>query len=244
MNKILLIQNYLYYTTLFSEIIPLIFCILFFKKLNTRALKVFFIYSALLCFFSALSLISLKVLKNREFYFLVMRAFNIFEFSIIAYFLYQVIRNSIFKKVILFSIPVFAIYAILDYMLSDKTQFNNHSHIISALGLILLIIYFFYEKMKTVVMYPLYQSATFWICVGFFLYFAGTFFFFLFIKSSKDADFKRQMNFIYGIVTISKNILLCLSLFANEQQENIDDSLHIPSEINLDEFSLANLKNS
>jgi hypothetical protein len=93
-------------------------------------------------------------------------------------------------------------------------------------------------------MYPLYQSVTFWICVGFFLYFTGTFFFFLFIKSSQDPDFKRQMNFIYGIVTVTKNILLCLSLFANEHLENENETLNIPSEIDLDEFSLTNLKNS
>jgi hypothetical protein len=96
--------------------------------------------------------------------------------------------------------------------------------------------------MKTVVMYPLYQSAIFWICVGFFLYFTGTFFFFLFINSSKDPDFKRQMNMIYGIVTITKNILLCLSLFATENIEQSDDELHIPTEIDLDEFSLTNFK--
>ena len=92
--------------------------------------------------------------------------------------------------------------------------------------------------MQTVVMYPLYQSISFWICVGLFLNFTGTFFFILFVKSSTDKEFKILMNTIYGLVTITKNILLCLSLFANEQQENIDDSLHIPSEINLDEFLL------
>ncbi|MFZ4770001.1 MAG: hypothetical protein ACOYLO_07445 [Ferruginibacter sp.] len=97
--------------------------------------------------------------------------------------------------------------------------------------------------MKTVVMYPLYQSITFWICVGFFLYFTGTFFFILFIKSSNDTEFKILMNSIYGIVTITKNVLLCLSLFANENIEESSDELHLPSEIDLDEFSLINLKN-
>jgi len=97
--------------------------------------------------------------------------------------------------------------------------------------------------MKIVVMYPLYQSIIFWICVGFFLYFTGTFFFFLFIKSSDDKEFKILMNSIYGIVTITKNILLCLSLFATENIEKADDELHIPNDLDLDEFSLTNLKN-
>jgi hypothetical protein len=242
--KLTLIQNYLYYTTLFSELIPLIFCILFYKKLNTKALKVFFIYAILLVLFSGISHFTLKVLKEKEFYFFVIRLFNICEFSIIVYFLHNIIKTNLIKKITLYIIPLFIVYAVIDYLSTDKSQFNNHSHLISALLLIILIIYFFYEKMKTVVMYPLYQSVTFWICVGFFLYFTGTFFFFLFIKSSQDPDFKRQMNFIYGIVTVTKNILLCLSLFANEHLENENETLNIPSEIDLDEFSLTNLKNS
>ena len=93
-------------------------------------------------------------------------------------------------------------------------------------------------------MYPLYQSIVFWICVAFFLYFTGTFFFFLFIKSSIDKEFKILMNSIYGIVLVTKNILLCLSLFANENIEETNDELHLPSGIDLDEFSLINLKKS
>jgi hypothetical protein len=99
--------------------------------------------------------------------------------------------------------------------------------------------------MKTVVMYPLYQTISFWICVAFFLYFSGTFFFFLFSQSSLDPQFKKQMKLIYGLVTLSKNIILSLSLFANEQEENnLEDKLNLPNNINLDEISLTNFKNS
>ncbi len=98
--------------------------------------------------------------------------------------------------------------------------------------------------MKTVVMYPLYQSISFWICVGFFLYFTGTFFFILFINSSTDKEFRVLMNTIVRMVTITKNILLCLALLASESvEEEGGDELHIPTEIDLDEFSLTNLKN-
>ena len=91
-------------------------------------------------------------------------------------------------------------------------------------------------------MYPLYQSVVFWICVGFFLYFTGTFFFFLFINTSNEKEFKILMNSIYGMVTITKNILLCLALLANEQIEEKNDALQIPSDLDLDEFSLTTQK--
>lgn len=89
-------------------------------------------------------------------------------------------------------------------------------------------------------MYPLYQSITFWICVGLLLYFAGSFFFFLFIKSSVD---KVLMNSIYALVVIVKNILLCISLFASEKADDEDNALHIPKDLDLDELSLTNPKN-
>ena len=243
MIKLALIQNYLFYTGFISEIIPLIFCILFYKKLNTKALKVFFIYAILLCFFSSLSLLILKVIKDRTTYFFVIRLFNICEFTTIAIFIYHILKVDIARKIVLYTIPPFIIYAIVDYLLTEKNQFNNHSNVVSALLIILFIIYYFFEKMKTVVMYPLYQSISFWICVGLFLNFTGIFFFILFINSSTDKEFKILMNSIVGIVTLTKNILLCLSLFATENTEQEDDELHIPNDMDLGEFSLTNLKN-
>ena len=217
---------------------------MFYKKLNTKALKAFFIYSIILCFFSVGSLVALTVLKNRNVYIVLIRLFTTLEYLAISTVLSYLIKNELFKKIILYSFIPFILYAIFDYFISKKGEYNNYINLLSALLLIIYIIYFFYEKMKTVVMYPLYQSASFWICVGFFLYFTGNFFFLLFVKSSGDKQFIQQMNIIYGLVTVIKNILLCLSLFANENVEQSDEELHIPSNLNLDDFSLTTQKNS
>lgn len=217
---------------------------MFLKKLNTKALKAFFIYAVILCLFSVGSLIALTVLKNRNVYIVLIRLFTSLEYLSIATVLYHLIKNELFKKIILYSFIPFILYAIFDYFLLETGQYNNYINLLSAFLLIIYIIYFFYEKMKTVVMYPLYQSASFWLCVGFFLYFTGTFFFFLFVKSIGDKKFIQQMNIIYGFVTVAKNILLCLSLFATENIEQSDEELHIPSDLNLDEFSLTTQKNS
>jgi len=213
--------------------------------LSSKGLKAFFIYTVLLSFFLLLTLVILNVYADKKTYFLILRLFTIFEFSSISFFLFYALKSPVFKKLILINICIFIIYASVDYIINDKTKFNNHSSIVSSLVLISYIVYFFYEKMKTVVMYPLYQTISFWICVAFFLYFSGTFFFFLFSQSSLDPQFKKQMKLIYGLVTLSKNIILSLSLFANEQEENnLEDKLNLPNNINLDEISLTNFKNS
>jgi len=47
------------------------------------------------------------------------------------------------------------------------------------------------------------------------------------------------------MVTVSKNIILSLALFANEQDESaVEEKLNLPDNINLDEISLTNFKNS
>ena len=224
---------------------PLIFCLFFFRKLNSKGLKAFFVYTILLAFFVIITIIVLKVLHEKNYYFLIFRIFNIFEFATISIFLHRTIKNDIVKKIIISTIYIFFLWALIDYLLNDKTKFNNHSSIVSSLILISYIVYFFFEKMKTVVMYPLYQTISFWICVAFFLYFSGTFFFFLFSQSSLDPQFKNQMKLIYGLVTLSKNIILSLALFANEQDESaVEEKLNLPDNINLDEISLTNFKNS
>lgn len=95
--------------------------------------------------------------------------------------------------------------------------------------------------MNTVIEYPVYQSISFWICVGLFIYFTGNFFFFLFITSSKDKHFIDQMRLIYGIVTITKNLVICFAFLTNEENEiEQGNELYIPNEIDLDSFKPNN----
>ncbi|RYY48631.1 MAG: hypothetical protein EOO06_09590 [Chitinophagaceae bacterium] len=236
MGKLTLIYKYLFYITLLAELFPLIFCILFYKKLNTKALKVFFAYAVSLFSFTLLAFLSREVAQNSMSYFLLLRIFNIVEYTLIALFLRNVYQSTLFRRIVIFTIVPFIIFAVVDYIVTDKSQFNNHSTIVSSLLLILFIIYFFFEKMNTVVIYPLYQSISFWICVGLFLYFSGSFFFFLFIKAGEEKEFVILMNSIYAFVVILKNGLLSGALLASENSDS-NDSLQIPNDLDLDELS-------
>jgi hypothetical protein len=99
--------------------------------------------------------------------------------------------------------------------------------------------------MQTVVLYPLYQIPSFWIAVGLFIYFTGNFFVIAFGYSNSDHAYIVQLRIVYGIITFTKNIILALALFGSEPDnaDNNPDTLDLPSNLNLDEFSLTNLKN-
>ena len=47
----------------------------------------------------------------------------------------------------------------------------------------------------------------------------------------------NQLKIIYGIIAICKDILLSLSLLANETISNDTEDLYIPEELHLDSFN-------
>lgn len=141
----------------------------------------------------------------------------------------------------LLSIIPFFIYYTYDFIKFNGTIPNNPS-IAEFLVFIIILVYFFFEKMKVNVQFPIYQTIDFWICVGLFIYFTGSFFFLLLISNvnKSDNELRSQMAIIYSIVTIVKNIMLSASLFVNESKLDQDNPLKIPSELNLDSFSPKN----
>ncbi len=201
-------------------------------------MKVFFIYTITLCFFVACSWVVFFYLKNRVINFFILRVFSICEFSVITFLISLIIKNLVVRKLLRVFIVGFILFGFIDYFLGSKDHFNNHSNLVSSFSLIIILIYFFYEKMKTVFLYPLYQSITFWLCVGFFLYFTGNFFFFLFSNYSTDKAFLNQMRVVYSLVTITKNLILGLALLANEPIDVREEELQIPKDLQLDEFTL------
>ena len=209
--------------------------------MNTKALKVFFVYSILLALFVIFATTALYVFESKPNYLLLVKLYNTSEYCLFATFLFYLLNNKLVKKIVIYSIIPFVIISLINLVISSKSNFSNYPSLIEFLAFIIFLIYFFYERMNVVVEYPLYQSISFWICVGLFIYFTGNFFFFLFITSSKDKHFLEQMRMIYAIVTICKNIVLCIAFSSNEKiEEPNDKSLFIPNELDLDSFPSKN----
>lgn len=109
----------------------------------------------------------------------------------------------------------------------------------------MFLIFYFYEKMKIVTAYPLYQSISFWLCVGLFIYFTGNFFFLLFVRNSHDKAFTQQLQIICYVVDIIKDLILSLAWFAHEPTIEENSELRIPEDVHLDDdFSFTNKFNN
>ena len=155
------------------------------------------------------------------------------------------LKNKIFRSFSLFSVIPFVFYCFYDFYKSEPNTFNNFPPLLEFSLFILVLIFYFFEKMRVVTTIPLYQSISFWICVGLFIYFTGNLFYLIFITSTKDKHLISQMQIIYSCVTIAKNLILAFAWFSHERLENNADILQMPNDMQLDDdFIVSNQTNS
>ena len=146
-------------------------------------------------------------------YFVVIRIYNVLQYSILSYLFYLYIKNKVLRHILLYSIIPFIVFSILNFLNATKPGIPFLPLIFEYLILLAFIIYFFFEVIQETVVEPIYHKPIFWISVGFIINFSGNFFVLLSsIKSFDDESFRDVFTVIYSSVTIIKNILLSISL--------------------------------
>ena len=92
---------------------------------------------------------------------------------------------------------------------------------------------------------PIYQTIIFWLCVGLFVYFTGSFFFILLaVNSTSNEQIRNEAIVIFSFVTIIKNIILGLAFLKSESEDiSHENSLNVPNDLNLDNFTPNNNQN-
>ena len=231
-------QNLIYITYL-AELLPLILCLIFFKRIKSTELKVFFFYTASTAFFLCLVLYFNFFLKDFLHRLIVNRIFLAMEFTFLSLYFYRVLISGMKKVIFPVAVTVFLLYSGYDYYISKPGEFSFIPLVIECLFFLLVIIFYFYEKIQYHISSPIYYSPGFWISVAFLIYFSGNFFLFLFSKSMfKDPNFRIQYTTIYSTVTIIKNIFLCTAVGVNaylikEEEKNSG----LPIDIDLGSFN-------
>ena len=230
------------YLNYFSEIMPFIFCIYFLKKNKSKDIKVFFVYTIFL-FISIIAVIIFRyILRSHETYILFDRFFIIAEYTLISQFFAYNIQNLTLKKATQYSVIPFSLFSLLDYLTTINQSFSYYPLVAECLLFPIIIIIFFYEKMKFSTKYPIYASPAFWIAIAFLIFSTGNFFLFLFSKLLLlNADNKPLYNDIYGFFTILKNVLLCIAIVVVKNFKNNDEEFKININLELEAFPLPKL---
>jgi hypothetical protein len=234
----LIIKGLSYITFLF-EIIPFFLCVYNYKRLKTKDLKVFFIYTTLL-FLLLLPVFYYRFINVSDtirLFFL--RIFLVVEFTLVSFVFYYNIGNRFLRQMIRILPILFLIYSVYDYYSSPANKFNYQPLVTECLLLMIYIIYFFYEKIQTSTSVPIYLTKIFWIAVAFIIYSAGNFFLFLYSNNPvKDKEFLTQYTLIYSTFAILKNISLSIGILVNQPEPNNDNN---PDFITQNSFSDSSL---
>ena len=154
-------------------------------------------------------------------YFLSIRIHYAIEFSLLSYFFQGTFYNNYSKKIVKALIPVYIIYSVYNYFISNKLVFGSDTAILESLLMIIILVYFFFEKIRYEIQTPLYESKIFWIAVGLFIFFSGNFFLLIYSKSMiNDLNFREQYVIIYNSFNIIKNGILCIALIIKHSIDN------------------------
>lgn len=223
----------------------MIFCIIFRKKLTTKALKVFFAYRVgvfVLFLISTAAVIARLKTGSYDFIYILINLSTLFEFIAPVYFVYCLLETEIFRKIIRIVTPIIVVFALGYYSWFGWVTLYTLPMMVSFFILMVYLIFYFYEKVRTVTNYPLSQTISFWICVGFFIFITGSFFFPIIFNTSDTNSIQENIRIIYSVMTIVKAIIFCIAFIATEPTKGIEE-LTIPDNLQLDDFTPENLKN-
>lgn len=215
--------------------------LIFIKKINNHGVKVFFFYTLFLAVLLCLSLYYKFIQHDKAGQLIVNRFALVGEFILLSLYYHSFLQLR-WKKLLLTSASIlFAAYSFYDYLVtSNPLDFSYRPLVVECLFFVLIIIYFFYEKLQYGVDTPILHTPEFWVSVAFLLYFSGNFFLFLFSTSMlKNPEFRNQYVIIYGTVTIIKDILLTVAVIVHAYIGHVRSDLKSkrkPIKINLDSY--------
>lgn len=147
------------------------------------------------------------------------RIFTAIEYFFITLYIYKTLQVNQLKKIIFAFSILFSTVSIFDFYRPHQDSFDSLPAGLSAILIILYSTLFFYEQLnnaKTVI----YDDQRFWVIVAFVIYFSGTFFIFIFYNYYKSPLYISFYSAINGFFTLSRNILLIISIFMGEKKKN------------------------
>lgn len=212
--------------SIYSIYLPLL--IFVWKKPKQKSIGVFLIYllytvindNALRYFDSANILLTHPKLEN-----ILLSLFTIIEYFCLAFTLNSFIRNKLYKRLLKIASVFFYIVAIINLYVNVTSgqlatqKFDIIPIATSAIIFLAFCILVLFEEMQRPLIGFIYNTYKFWIILGVMIYFAGTFFFFLYY-TKMARDLKELFWNINWISIILKNIFFSIAFLMPDEDPN------------------------
>jgi hypothetical protein len=199
----------------FTEILPIIFYLIFLKRNRGEGLWVIFLYSLL----SLLTELLFQILQRQIIYSL----FTIVEFTLFSLFFYISLKEKRFKYIPIIGALIFYIVAISNF---TNKKFDSLSVSLESILIIPYCILLLYEEIKDPNTIFVYYNKKFWVTIAFFLYFSATLFLYIYY-STLSAEQRSNYWLINNFFEILKNILLSIAFIMkkSDQRSYLTDNL-------------------
>jgi hypothetical protein len=194
--------------TFFTEILPIIFYLVFLKRNKGEGLWVIFLY----CILSVLTEVLGGMMNLRA----IFACYNIVQFSLFSLFFYLSLKEKKFKYIPIAGAVIFYVIAIRNF---DNSGFDSFSVSLASIFFIPYCVLLLYEQMRDSSIEFVYYDKKFWIVVAFLLYFSGTLFLYIYINtlSEQQRSSYWQINNFFEIL---KNILFCISFIMKKRDKS------------------------
>lgn len=189
---------------------------MFLRHTKRKELWVIFIY----CVYSFLNDFILVDLWTKLF----LSTYTLVEFFLFSYFIWLIIDNKQFKKVIALVSSLFIIF-ICYYFFTTKWNFLDSVPIACESILIFTFsLYYLFEQINKPSVLFIYNTSMFWIILGFLVYLAGSFFIYT-LADEIDKNDLYKFWFVTFIFNTVKNIFFSIAFSRREAKDKSSSSL-------------------
>lgn len=193
----------------FSEILPIIFYLIFLKRnRGGEGFWVIFLY----CVLSLLTEWLFIIFKIQ----VIFSLFNVLQFTLFSLFFYFSLKEKRLKYIPVIGAVIF--YAVVFVKFSDP-RFDSLSEALASVLLIPYCILLLYEQVKDPSIVFVYYDKKFWVIIAFFLYFSATLFLYVYF-STLSAEQRSNYWAINNFFEILKNILFCVAFIMKKRADN------------------------
>ena len=200
-----------------SFLIPI--SLFFILKRNERKEKLVLFLFPLCSFIHAIVYAILLLKTSEKIAFLFNALFIPIEFLTVSLFFFKSIAYDFHKKSLRIIFIIFLLIFSFETYRNPAEQFDSLTNAIESTFFILYALIFFYENIK----YPknlfIYKHPYFWGAAAFFLFYAITFFAFIYRQTSwYNKEFFYQYVYIHAFAGIIRNILLGVGMIAKPEK--------------------------
>lgn len=192
-----------------SEILPIVFYLVFFKRNKGEGLWVIFLY----CILSILTEGLFGATGGQT---IVYSVFIIVQFTLFSFFFYSSLKGKRVKYVPIFGAIVFYVFAAANF---TNKHFDSISASLASVLIIPYCILLLYEQIKDPGTLFVYQNKKFWVIIAFFLYFSATLFLYLYFSTLSEEQ-RNSYWIINNFFEILKNILFSVSFIMKKPDKS------------------------